>query len=382
MPDLLPYDPAPLREPCAELDGWRARLDRTGPLSRRWEGRLRRDLEAEAVAASVGMEQVPVTVDEVRRILAGERPSSVTEVDQSLVLGYREAMEYVLRRADDPGFRWSRELVVALHDRVLGGNYALGAGRLATGPRWINDRRTGAEVFAPPPFELVPTLVDRACTRMEEGHEHPAMASGWIHVAAAAIHPFRDGNGRAARVLASLAMYRGGFQRRELTSLEEWWGRHRGDYYSAFACLGDVFDEAADVTPFLLAHVTGQLAQVRALDLRRRVERRIWEALEAVVEDARLQPRLVNAVWDAFFEREVTPAYYIPLAGVSRATATSDFAAAVACGLLEPRGAGRTRRYAAGHGLYERAAALLGVDGIEHEPRARIVAVLSRELAD
>ena len=381
MPRLLPYDASPLREPCAELDSWRERLDRTGPLPRRWEGRLRRDLEAEAVAASVGMEQVPVTVDEVRRILAGERPSSVTEVDQSLVLGYREAMEYVLRRADDPGFRWSRELVVALHDRMLGGSYALGAGRLATGPRWITDRRSGAEVLSPPPAELVPTLVDRACTRMEEEHEHPAMASGWIHVAAAAIHPFRDGNGRAARVLASLAMYRGGFQRREFTSLEEWWGHHLGDYYSAFSCLGHVFDEAADVTPFLLAHVTAQLAQVRALDLRRRVERRIWEALEAVVEDARLQPRVVNAVWDAFFEREVTPAYYIPLADVSRATATNDLAASVAAGLLEPRGAGRTRRYVAGPALYTRAAALLGVDGIEHDARARIVAVLSGELA-
>lgn len=382
MPNLfLPYDVLSLREPCAELDMWRDRLDRAGMLPRRWEGRLRRDLEAEAVAASVGMEQVPVTVDEVRRILAGERPHDVTDIDQSLVLGYREAMEYVLRRADDPGFRWSRELVVALHDRVLGGNYALGAGRLATGPRWIADRRSGAQVFAPPPPELVAELVDRACTRMEAGHEHPAIASGWIHVAVAAVHPFRDGNGRAARVLASLAMYRGGFQRREFTSLEEWWGRHLGDYYNAFACLGQSFDERADVTPFLVAHVTAQLSQARALDLRRRVERRIWEALETVVEDAHLQPRLVNAVWDAFFEREVTPAYYIPLTEVSRATATNDFAAAVAAGLLEPRGAGRTRRYVAAPALYERAAARLGIDGIEHDPRARIVAVLSRTLA-
>lgn len=378
---LLPYDPSLLDEPCAELDMWRERLDRAGPLPRRWEGRLRRDLEAEAVAASVGMEQVPVTVDEVRRILAGERPQSVTAVDQSLVLGYREAMEYVLRRADDPGFLWNRELLVALHDRVLGGNYALGAGRLATGPRWITDRRSGAEVFAPPPHEVVPELVDRACARMEAGHEHPAIAAGWIHVVVAAIHPFRDGNGRAARVLASLAMYRGGFQRREFTSLEEWWGRHLGDYYSAFGCLGDAFDERANVTPFLLAHVTAQLSQVRALDLRRRVERRIWEALERVVEDARLQPRVVNAVWDAFFEREVTPAYYMPLTDVSRATATNDFAGAVAAGLLEPRGAGRTRRYVAGPALYDRAAALLGVDGVQHDARARIVAVLSRELA-
>lgn len=379
--DLLPYDSSLLAESCAELDMWRERLDRAGLLPRSWEGRLRRDLEAEAVAASVGMEQVPVTVDEVRRILAGERPTSVTAVDQSLVLGYREAMEYVLRRADDPGFLWNRELLVALHDRVLGGNYALGAGRLATGPRWITDRRSGAEVFAPPPHELVPELVDRACARMEDGHEHPAIAAGWVHVAVAAIHPFRDGNGRAARVLASLAMYRGGFQRREFTSLEEWWGHHLGDYYAAFACLGTAFDESADVTPFLLTQVTAQLSQVRALELRRRVERRIWEALERVVEDARLQPRVVNATWDAFFEREVTPAYYVPLTDVSRATATNDLASAVAAGLLEPLGAGRTRRYVAGPALYERAAALLGVDGIEHDPRARIVAVLSRELA-
>lgn len=378
---LLPYDSSLLDESCAELDVWRERLDRAGPLPRRWEGRLRRDLEAEAVAASVGMEQVPVTVDEVRRILAGERPQSVTAVDQSLVLGYREAMEYVLRRADDPGFLWNRELLVALHDRVLGGNYALGAGRLATGPRWITDRRSGAEIFAPPPHELVPELVDRACARMEEGHGHPAIAAGWLHVAVAAIHPFRDGNGRAARVLASLAMYRGGFQRREFTSLEGWWGHHLGDYYAAFACLGDAFNESADVTQFLLAHVTAQLSQVRALDLRRRVERRIWEALERVVEDSRLQPRVINAAWDAFFEREVTPAYYIPLTDVSRATATNDFAGAVAASLLDPRGAGRTRRYIAGSALYERAAVLLGIDGIEHDPRARIVAVLSRELA-
>jgi len=377
---LLPYDPAPLRDSCAELDSWRARLDRSATLSRRWAGRLRRDLEAEAVAASVGMEQVPVTVDEVRRILAGERPMTVTEADQSLVLGYREAMEYVLRRTDDPSFRWSRELIVALHDRVLGGNYALEAGRLATAARWIVDGRTGQQVFVPPPAELVPELVDRACARMEDGHEHPALASAWIHVATAAIHPFRDGNDRAARVLASLAMYRGGFRRREFTSLEEWWGNHLADYYAAFACLGDEFDALADVTPFLTAHVGAQLAQVRALALRQRVERRVWEALEAAVEDAVLQPRVVNAAWDAFFGRDVTPAYYMPLTDVSRATATNDLSAAVAAGLLEPHGAGRSRRYVAGPRLYESAAAHLGIEGIEHDPRARIIAVLSSDL--
>lgn len=379
---LLPYDPAPLRKPCAELDSWRSRLDRAGALPRRWAGRLRRDLEAEAVAASVSMEQVPVTVDEVRRILAGERPATVRDEDQALVRGYRDAMEFVLRRADDPSFRWSRELVVGLHDRVLAGNHALGAGRLAAGSRWVVDRRTGTQVFLPPPAEDIPDLLDRACLRMERDHEHPAIASAWIHVAVAAIHPFRDGNGRVSRVLASLAMARGGFRRREFTSLEEWWGGHLADYYGAFSRLGSEFDEAGDVTPFLAVHVGAQLSQVRALDLRQRVERRIWEALQEVVADTRLQPRVVNALWDAFFDREVTPAYYIPLADVSRATATNDLTAAVAAGLLEPRGGGRSRRYIAAPSLSERIAAPLGIEPVEHATRESIVAALSRDLAE
>jgi Fic family protein len=378
---LLPYDATPLRAPCAELDDWRVRLDRAGALPRRWAGRLRRDLEAEAVAASVSMEQVPVTVDEVRRILAGERPATVREEDQALVRGYRDAMEFALRRADDPSFRWSRELVVGLHDRVLAGNSALGAGRLATGPRFVVDP-TGAQVFAPPAVESIAGLVDDACQRMEQGHEHPAVAAAWIHVAVAAIHPFRDGNGRASRVLASLAMVRGAFRRREFTSLEEWWGGHLADYYGAFSCLGSEFEESADVTPFLAVHVGAQLSQVRALDLRQRVERRIWEALEEVAAEARLKPRVVNALWDAFFDREVTPAYYIPLADVSRATATNDLSGAVAAGLLEPRGGGRSRRYAAAPSLGELIAAQLGVEPLEHATRESIVATLSRDLSE
>ncbi len=378
---LLPYDSTAVLAACGELDLWRQRLDRAGPLPRRWAGRLRRDLEAESVAASVGMEQVPVTVDEVRRILAGERPGSVRAEDLELVVGYRDAMEYVLRCADDPGFRWSRELVVALHDRVLAGNYAPGSGRLARGARWVVDHRTGRELYAPPSPERVPDLVGAACERMSAGHEHPALASAWIHVAAAAIRPFRDGNGRVARVLASLSMYRGGFKRREFTSLEEWWGSHLAGYYRSFSCLGRTFDERTDVTPFVIAHVGAQLSQVRALDLRLRVERRIWDALEVAVDDAGLRPRLVNALWDAFFEHDVTPAYYTPLADVSRATATNDLAASVAAGFLAARGAGRNRRYVAGLRLYELVAAQLGIDGVEHYARRRIVAALSDDLA-
>ena len=380
---FLPYDAAAVLDLTAELDRWKTQLDYRGPVPRAWGGRLRRDLEAEVVAASTSMEGVPVTVEEVYHILAGDRPAQTREEDAALVRGYRDAMSFVLRRADDTAFKWDRELLIGLHDRILAGNWGAGAGRLRTGPAHLVDNRTGELVFQPPPAEDVPELVDRACSVIEKGLEHVAIGTAWIHAAVAAIHPFTDGNGRAARVVASLAMYRGGFKLPEFTSLEEWWGRHLSEYYASFRCLGQTFDPNADVTPFIRAHLEAQLHQVRALDLRERVQQRIWTAVEEAVSAAGLDPRVANAVWDAFFGRNVTPRYYRPLADVSVATATKDLAAAVAAGLLRPVGRARTRSYHAGDGLYTRIGAALGVPVDESGEPARgiIIGELTKRVA-
>lgn len=383
MTQLFPYEQELLRSLRDEIDRWKKRLDYRQVLARRWEGRLRRDLEAEAVAASTAMEGVPVTAEEVRRILAGQPAAEVREEDRSLVRGYRDAMNFVSRRADDPAFRWNRELIVGLHDRILAGRYDLGAGRLRTDrPAFVVNSATGEQVFLPPPGEDVEHLVDEVCSVMDRGLPHPAIASAWVHVAMAAIHPFKDGNGRTARVLASLAMYRGGFKRTEFTSLEEWWGRHRGDYYSAFRCLGPEFHRNADITPFVQAHMEAQLHQVRALDNRERVERQIWLALEECAEDVGLDPRVANALWDAFFERDVTAGYYLSLANVSRATATIDLATAVAAKFLRPEGERRGRRYLPTDHLYQTVGFALGIEvaGPPEVARGRLITELSRRM--
>jgi hypothetical protein len=156
-------------------------------------------------------------------------------------------------------------------------------------------------------------------------------------------------------------MHRGGFKLPEFTSLEEWWGRHRAEYYAAFRCLGNTFDATAEITPFLQAHMEAQLHQVRALVLKEQVEQRIWAAVEEAVASAGLEPRVSNAVWDAFFGRSVTPRYYRPLAEVSPATATNDLAGAVAAGLLRPEGRARSREYRGGESLYSRVGSALNI---------------------
>ena len=374
---MLPFEANLFQPQTSELDEWRARLD-TRPLVRSWDGRLRRDLEAEAIAASTSMEGVPVTVEEVRRILAGDRPARVSAGDINLVRGYRGAMEYVQRRADDRTFEWSAELIKAIQDHVLAGDYRKGAGRYGTG-RWVVDSASGELLFTPPADELVPRLIEAVCTRMNEWSAHPALQSAWVHAATAAVHPFKDGNGRTSRVLASLAMYRGGFKRPEFCSLEEWWGWHKSDYYAAFRCLGAEWDETADITPFVSAHISAQLSQVRALDRRDRVNRQVWMALEQIAADSGVPDRAANALWDAFNGRDVLPSFYRRLVEISEGTGTTDLKILGSARLLRAEGRTKGRRYLAGPELFRAIARATGVT-VPEPDRSAIAATLASRL--
>lgn len=364
---LFRYDRSRLVALCNELDYARQAIDARQTMARSWEGRLRRELESQAIAASTSMEGVKVTVDAVRRILAGQPVPEVSDGDRRLVEGYRDAMSYVLRRSDAPAFQWDVELIVGLHDRILAGNYHLGAGRFREKQVWVSNAASGAPVFTPPDADSVPRLVRELCRQMERMDDHPAVKAAWAHVALAAIHPFGDGNGRAARVVASLATYRGGFRRIEFTSLEEWWGGHLREYYDAFRCLGPAFDPGVDVTPFIEAHLGAQVTQVRALRLGERVQSEMWTGLVNVCDEDHLEPRLAEALWEALFDRRLTAGYYRSITGVSQATVTHDLGLAVAAGYLAPQGRQGGRWYRAGPRLVPRLSAVLRLEGVSDE---------------
>jgi Fic family protein len=347
----------------ARIADLRASLDAQGPLPRIWLGRTRRDLEAEAIAASTIMEGVAVTVDEARRILAGDKPQGVSADDAELVDGYRDAMRFVLARADAQGFAWQSELLLSLHHLVLGGSYAKGAGRLRETQNWLTNAASGNQIYLPPPAGEVPALIDALMDWLQKTSEPGPVVSALAHVSIAGIHPFSDGNGRTARIAASLAMYRAGYRLPQFTSLEEWWGRHVEEYYRAFECLGSEWSPDADVTPFVEAHVKAQVAQVEALSLRNTTERALWTVLRDVaVDDMGLAERVTHALYDAFFAREVTNRYYRGMADVSEVTASHDLGKLVASGALKAEGAGRSAHYVATSALYELAVKDAGLD--------------------
>jgi len=123
------------------------------------------------------------------------------------------------------------------------------------------------------------------------------------------------------------------------------------------------------VTPFVSVHVGAQRLQVDALSLRQATERNIWTILEDIAtEDLSSPPRFAEALFDAFFGREVSNRYYRGLTDVSIATATNDLGRLEASGLLAARGAGRTRTYSGTHELMEKVANLGGIEPVPVDP--------------
>lgn len=71
---------------------------------------------------------------------------------------------------------------------------------------------TGSTLSLPTPSELKETM-GRFVEQIPAMREslHPVKFAAWLHIRLATIHPFIDGNGRAARLLMNLALLQGGY---------------------------------------------------------------------------------------------------------------------------------------------------------------------------
>ena len=88
----------------------------------------------------------------------------------------------------------------------------------------------------PPAADDVPSLMKDlvAWTNDSEAQGIPCpIRAGIAHYQFATIHPYYDGNGRTARLLATLILHLGGYDLKGLYSLEEYYARDLASYYKA-----------------------------------------------------------------------------------------------------------------------------------------------------
>ncbi|MCL5883259.1 MAG: Fic family protein [Actinobacteria bacterium] len=228
------------------------------PLVPKWEVSLRRDALLRSAHSSTAIEGNPLTMEEVSELAAG-REVMVARKDRQEVLNYLQVLEQLAVFAKKT--RFQSEDLLAIHKRVTKGTLENSdeEGAFRKSQVFVGNARTGKVVFMPPSSRQVPKLVDEFLTWLNSPGANdidPVLQAGIAHYELVRIHPFIDGNGRTARVLATLMLYRRGFDVKRFFTLDDYYDNDRPGYYAA---LKAVDQKNLDLTGWL-DYFTGGVA--------------------------------------------------------------------------------------------------------------------------
>ncbi|HHH75622.1 MAG TPA: Fic family protein, partial [Phycisphaerae bacterium] len=201
------------------------------------QAELRRRARVRSTHYSTRIEGNRLTLQEAQAVIDERRTTfHGRERDVAEVRNYWNALLRVEEWAADKA-PMTGKLIQRLHALVEHGVRARPT-PYRDGQNVIRDSASGAIVYMPPVAKDVPQLmaamVNWANGAEEEGLPAPLIAA-LVHYQFVTIHPYYDGNGRTARLLATFILHRGGYGLNGLFSLEEYHARDLEGYYRALA---------------------------------------------------------------------------------------------------------------------------------------------------
>lgn len=203
------------------------------PLVPAWEAKFREEALIRTVHHGTHIEGNELNFTEAGKVLAGHKIVG-RERDIQEVLNYRNVLSFI-EEYSKPEI--TAETVKHLHSLIV---HRLlddaSVGEYRKTQVVVKNSQTGEITFRPPPAVEVSFLVDDFLSWLNAATAediHPALKAGVVHYELVRIHPFLDGNGRLARSVATLCLFRDGYDIKRFFSLEEYYDREPMAYYEA-----------------------------------------------------------------------------------------------------------------------------------------------------
>ena len=333
----------------------------------RWQGSLRRSTFARAIMGSTSIEGYRVTVEDALAAAEGEEPLDAQQETWQAILGYRNAMTYVLQLCKDPNFQMYEGYLRSLHFMMMQYDLSKNPGNLRPGPIFVRDEAKNLNVYEGPPAESVEKLLSELVEYLNssEDSNHVLIKGAMAHLNLVMIHPFSDGNGRMARCLHTFVVASKGISDPTFSSIEEYLGRNTQDYYDVLATVGQgSWHPQNNTCPWIRFNLTAHYRQAATLLRRNRVMATLWGELEREVRSAGLPDRVLLALADAAVGLRVRSVHYKNLADISKVVASRDLKEMIKAGFLIAIGEKRGRTYKASDQIRE-----IAVRIREKEPR-------------
>jgi len=183
------------------------RLDELRPLSNEALDSLRKAMLVDLAYNSDAIEGNTLTHGETKLVIEEGLTIGGKSLREHLeAINHVEALSAIENEARHKGL--SEESILYIHSIVLKGIDKKYAGIY----RDHNVRISGSS-YVPPPFYDVPRLMQEFVeeTKNKEKKTDPVELAAYVHFRLVDIHPFTDGNGRTARLLMNLMLFRSGY---------------------------------------------------------------------------------------------------------------------------------------------------------------------------
>ncbi|MBN1214238.1 MAG: Fic family protein [Candidatus Lokiarchaeota archaeon] len=234
------------------------------PLIPKWNITLRQEAVIHSAHSSTSIEGNRLSLKQVSELAQG-REITATRRDKQEVLNYLDVLNNIKNLIKDNFI--SEKDILNIHRMVTKNTLDNPTDSGVYRNRYVvvGNRFTGEIFFKPPQNREVPGLVKDLVSwiNSEESKElDPVIEAGAIHYELVRIHPFVDGNGRTARVLAALILYSRGFDTNQFFCLDDYYDSDRSAYYKA---LQSVEPDKLDLTNWLEYFTEGVNISIEAV---------------------------------------------------------------------------------------------------------------------
>ena len=322
---------------------------------RRWTGLLARMTRARALVGSNSVEGINVSDEDAIAAIDGEDPANTDRDTWRAVVGYREAMDYILQRRQSPSFTISEDVLLAAHFMICKSDSRARPGQYRPGWVGVRDARTGDVVHEGVDRDQLEPLIHELLNYVNEVQvESIFLRAAMTHLNLVMLHPFTDGNGRSARCIHTAALASDGIVAPPFSSIEEYIGHNQQKYYEVLAEVGGGgWNPLRNAKPWVRFCLTGHYRQVQTLLRRTRELERVYAEMIELVRTNGLPERSAMALLQAAVGSRVRNGSYRISADVSKNLASRDLKTLVDADLLVPEGEKRGRFYIASRRVAE-----------------------------
>ncbi|MFZ5805817.1 MAG: Fic family protein [Verrucomicrobiota bacterium] len=213
---------------------------------------------------STHIEGTALSVQQAQDILEGKKIKGIDRDDKKELLNYKKAMYFIakyLGKKDPILEGLIRELHKILVKDVRGGQAHPGCYREIQ--NYVVNSKTMEVIYTPPAPLDVPHLMREFVQWINSANDiSPVLIAGIAQFQFVHIHPFVDGNGRTARLISTLILYKMGYDFKRLFTISEYYDNNRPAYYQA---IQSVRQKRMNMTAWIEYFVEGLCSQMKEI---------------------------------------------------------------------------------------------------------------------